>query len=220
LPDFKAFFHKEGQMEKKDADGDMEEEKSKVIAESDQENPEENRSIEASLEKMTKEEIVEAFRDLKEKADRDHDLYLRSMAEVENIKKRAAKDKEEWIKYANENLVKSILPFMDNLDKALAHARDGKSLDALREGVELTLKGLKDSLGKSGVQEVHTSGAPFDPRYHEAVYEKEDDQAPVGTVIQELQKGYTLNGRLIRPAMVVVSKGRSKEAEKREEIPQ
>lgn len=201
-------------MEKKDADGDMEEEKSKVITESDQENPEENRFIEAS----TKEEIVEAFRELKEKADRDHDLYLRSMAEVENIKKRAAKDKEEWIKYANENLVKSILPFMDNLDKAVAHARDGKSLDALIEGVELTLKGLKDSLGKSGVQEVHTSGAPFDPRFHEAVYEKEDDQAPVGTVIQELQKGYTLNGRLIRPAMVVVSKGRS-EAEKREEIP-
>ncbi|RJR35145.1 MAG: nucleotide exchange factor GrpE [Desulfobacteraceae bacterium] len=196
----------------------MEEERSKVISESDRHNPEENRSIETSLEKMTKEEVLETFRGLKETADREHDLYLRSMAEVENIKKRVAKEKEEWVKYANENLVKSILPFMDNLDKAVTHARDGKSLDALREGVELTLKGLKDSLGKSGVQEVEAAGAAFDPHYHEAVYEKEDDHAPVGTVIQELQKGYTLHGRLIRPAMVVVSKGPAK-GEKREEIP-
>jgi len=206
-------------MEEKDEERDMEEEKSKVISESDHNNPEESRSIETSLEKMTKEEVLEAFRGMKETAEREHDLYLRSMAEVENIKKRAAKEKEEWVKYANENLVKSILPFMDNLEKATAHARDGKSLDALREGVELTLKGLKDSLRKSGVQEVEASGAPFDPNYHQAVYEKEDDHAPVGTVVQELQKGYTLYGRLLRPAMVVVSKGPSK-GEKREEIPQ
>jgi molecular chaperone GrpE len=206
-------------MEEKDADIVMEEEKSKVVSQSAQNNIDESRSDDKALEEMTKEEVADAFQCLKESADRNRDLYLRSMAEVENIKKRAAKEKEEWVKYSNENLVKSILPFMDNLEKAVAHARDGSSPDALRQGVELTLKGLKDSLAKSGVLEVQALGALFDPRYHEAVYEVEDDRAPVGTVIQELQKGYTLNGRLIRPAMVVVSKGQAKEAEKREETP-
>jgi molecular chaperone GrpE len=172
---------------------------------------------------MTREEMVESLRELKEKADRNYDLYLRSMAEVENIRKRAAKEREEWVKYANENLIKALLPVIDNLEKAVTHARDENSLQALREGVELTLKGLKDSLGKSGVQEVKTEGVPFDPRFHEAVYQAEDDHATAGNVIQELQRGYTFNGRLLRPAMVVVSSGRAKDrkkdTEKREEIP-
>jgi molecular chaperone GrpE len=179
---------------------------------------------EKPLEKMTKEEVAEAFREQREKTDRNYDLYLRSMADVENIKKRAAKEKEEWVKYANESLIKSILPVIDNLEKAIVHSRDRNGQDSLREGVELTLKGLKESLGKSGVQEIAAQGAPFDPRYHEAVYEAEDDRTTAGTVVQELQRGYTFNGRLLRPAMVVVSSGRAKnrskeDIEKREEIP-
>jgi molecular chaperone GrpE len=183
----------------------------------------ESRADDKPPESMTREEMVESLRELKEKADRNYDLYLRSMAEVENIRKRAAKEREEWVKYANENLIKALLPVIDNLEKAVTHARDENSLQALREGVELTLKGLKDSLGKSGVQEVKTEGVPFDPRFHEAVYQAEDDHATAGNVIQELQRGYTFNGRLLRPAMVVVSSGRAKDrkkdTEKREEIP-
>lgn len=183
----------------------------------------ESRADDKPPESMTREEMVESLRELKEKADRNYDLYLRSMAEVENIRKRAAKEREEWVKYANENLIKALLPVIDNLEKAVTHARNENSLQALREGVELTLKGLKDSLGKSGVQEVNTEGVPFDPRFHEAVYQAEDDHATAGNVIQELQRGYTFNGRLLRPAMVVVSSGRAKDrkkdTEKREEIP-
>jgi len=85
--------------------------------------------------------------------------------------------------------------------------------------LELTLKGFKDSLSKSGVTEVPAPGVPFDPRVHEAVYEVNDDQTPDGIVVQELQKGYTLNGRLLRPAIVVVSKGRGSDSNKRDEIP-
>lgn len=199
---------------------DMEEEKIKDHAREAPVEAQENQADEKPLEQMTKEELVASVRELQEKANQNYELYLRALAEVENIKKRTAKDREEWVKYANENLIKSILPAVDNLENAVSHARDQNAFQALREGLELTLKGMKDSLGKSGVQEIKAQGVAFDPRYHEAVYQVEDDRAPAGTVIQELQKGYSFNGRLIRPAMVVVSKGGADEVEQREEIPQ
>jgi molecular chaperone GrpE len=206
----------------------MEEQKVKKVdvksaGEAEESRAQESRVDEKQFERMPPEEMIEAFREQRQKADRNYDLYLRAMADAENIKKRAAKEKEDWIKYANENLIKSILPVIDNLEKAITHSRDESSLDALREGVELTLKGLKDSLGRSGVEEVEAEGASFDPRFHEAVYEAEHQDAAPGTVIQELQKGYTFNGRLLRPAMVVVSRGRaenrSEHSETREDIP-
>jgi len=163
------------------------------------------------IDEMTREELIEAWRNLQGESERQRDLYLRSMAEAENIRKRSVKEKEEWVKYANEVLLKSLLPVIDNLEKAIEHSRDQSSMNALREGVMLTLKGFKDSLSKSGVTEIQAPGAPFDPRLHEAVYEVNDDQTPDGIVVQELQKGYTLNGRLLRPAMVVLSKGAKRE---------
>lgn len=187
--------------------GEMEEER--VKAETGAENIAQEKGGEAKpIEEMSCEELMEACKNLHGEAERNRDLYLRSMADLDNIKKRSAKEKEEWIKYANENLLKSLLPVIDNLEKAIEHSREKSSLDALREGVLLTLKGFKDTLSKSGVNEVQAPGVPFDPHVHEAVYEVNDDQTPDGIVVQELQKGYTLNGRLIRPAMVVVSKGR------------
>jgi len=171
------------------------------------------------IDEMSREELLEAYRTLRDESERNKDLYLRSMAEVENIKKRTAKDKEEWVKYANETLLKSLLPVIDNLEKAIEHTGDKSSVKAIADGLELTLKGFRDSLSKSGVNEVKASGAPFDPRLHEAVYEVNDDQTPDGIVVQELQKGYTLNGRLLRPAMVVVSKGGGSASVKTEEIP-
>ena len=100
---------------------------------------------------------------------------------------------------------------IDNLEKGLAHAEGRDALDALKEGVRLTLKGLKDVLMKEGLEEVKAEGAPFDPNYHEALMQKEDDSVPPGTVIQACQAGYILNDRLVRPALVVVSKGKDAE---------
>jgi len=162
---------------------------------------------EKPLESMTKEELMEAFKEMKEKATKNYDLYLRSLADIENMKKRNAKDKEEWVKYSNESLIKDILPVLDNLEKALSHSQEGNSLHALREGVDLTLKGLKDALGKSGLKEVDALGLPFDPCFHEAVSQMEDNRVEAGHVLHEFQKGYVLNGRLIRPSKVVVSRG-------------
>ena len=109
----------------------------------------------------------------------------------------------------NESLIKELLPVIDNLEMAIEHSQDGTAVEALREGVELTLKGLKDSLEKSGLEEIKALGDLFDPCFHQAVSEQEDKSVDSGSILVELQKGYTLNERLIRPAMVVVSKGGS-----------
>jgi molecular chaperone GrpE len=162
---------------------------------------------EKPLEKMTKSELLEKINELQEASEKNHDLHLRSEAEIENIKKRNRKDKEEWVKYASETLIKEILPVMDNLEMAISHSQDENSIQALREGVELTLKGLRDVLGKSGLEEVKAEGEPFDPNYHHAVSEQADENVEAGIILQELQKGYMLKKRLIRPAMVIVSKG-------------
>jgi molecular chaperone GrpE len=164
---------------------------------------------EKPLAKMTKPELLEKIKELQEESTKNFYLYLRSQADIENIKKRNKKDKEDWIRYSNETLIKEMLPVIDNLEKAISHSQDENSFDALKEGVKLTLKGFIDTLVKSGLEEVKAQGEPFDPSYHQAVSQQEDNNVEVGIILVELQRGYTLNERLIRPAMVVVSKGKS-----------
>jgi molecular chaperone GrpE len=161
---------------------------------------------EIPLSEMTKKQLIERISEVQALADSNMDNYLRSQAEMENMKKRFQKDKQELIKYGNETLTKQLLPVADNLEKALDHSKDEKSLEALREGVDLTLKGLLGVLEKAGVEVVKSVGEPFDPNFHEAVSEQADESAAPGTVVKELQKGYLLNQRLIRPAMVIVNK--------------
>ncbi len=159
------------------------------------------------LEEMTNAELNEKIKELEQDKQTNFDLYLRAQAEVENIKKRVRREKEDWYKYANETLIKEILPVLDNLEQAISHSNNDGSIEALKEGVELTLKGLKDTLKKLGVEDVKAQDEAFDPCFHEAVSEIEDKSVKPGMVAHELQKGYTLNQRLIRPAMVVVSRG-------------
>lgn len=159
------------------------------------------------VEQMTKAELKEELQEVLRTSEENYDLFLRSQADIENLKKRNVREKEEWIKYSNESLIKELLPVVDNLEKAISHSQDENSLEALREGVELTLKGLRDTLAKVGLEEVATKGEGFDPNFHHAVSELEDENVEPGVVIEELQKGYRLRERLIRPALVVVSKG-------------
>lgn len=162
--------------------------------------------VDKALEKLTKEELLEKARELQKESEKNYDLYLRSQAEMENLKKRNRKEKEDYLKFANESLIKDMLPVLDNLATALSHSDNENNVHALKEGIRLTLKGLKDTLSKSGLEEVKALGEPFDPCFHEAVSEMDDPKAKPGSVLTELQKGYTLNTRLIRPAMVVVSR--------------
>jgi molecular chaperone GrpE len=166
-------------------------------------------SREIPLEKMAKAELLEKVKEVQQVAEKNFDLYLRSQAEIENVKKRVQKEKAELAKFSNESLIRQLLPVSDNLKKAIAHCEAGNSFDSLKEGVELTLKGLMDTLEKAGLEEVKSVGEPFDPNFHEAVSEQEDSSVKPGTVIQELQKGYLLNERLIRPSMVIISKNKA-----------
>ena len=166
----------------------------------------EHEEIKVSLEKMTKAQLLAKVKEIQKTADNNYDLYVRSQAEIDNLKKRFQKDKAEFCKFSNESLIKQLLSVMDNLEKAIAHSEDDSSHDALKEGVILTLKGLTDTLEKAGLESVEALGKAFDPNFHEAVSRQDDSSVKPGTVIQELQKGYLLHERLIRPAMVIVSK--------------
>jgi molecular chaperone GrpE len=193
----------------------MNDKKKQVVANEDKKpesgddiaNVEELKEIEEKpLEKMSESELLKEINEIREKSEKNYDMYLRAQAETENLIKRNKKDKEDWIKYSNETLIKELLPVLDNLEMAIAHSIDENPVKALKEGVELTLKGLKSTLSKSGLEEVSSLGKPFDPNFHHAVSEQVVENTASGIVLNEFQKGYTLNQRLIRPAMVVISK--------------
>lgn len=135
-----------------------------------------------------------------------YDRYLRLSAEMENFKKRAEREKGETYKFANENLLKDLLPILDNLERAMEHGQEAENSKALLEGVEMIHKGFLTVLEKYGVTRVEALGEEFDPNQHEAVMVQEDAGRAPGLVIAQLQKGYRLHNRLVRPAMVVVSK--------------
>ncbi len=158
------------------------------------------------IDEYSREELIELVRKLWETKDEAFELYLRSQADMENMKKRHQKEKKDWQRFANEQLIKEILPVLDNLETALCHTSEEKCITALQEGVELTLKGLHDALERAGVQQVSAEGEDFDPCFHEAISMQEDPNLGAGKVLKELQKGYILNDRLIRPALVVVNK--------------
>lgn len=145
--------------------------------------------------------------ELKEKEAKEHyERYLRQVAEVDNFKKRISRDKDDAIRYANEQLIRDILPVIDNLDRAIAHAQGGVNGNPLVEGVELVRKGLLDILHKHGLVPVAAVGEPFDPLKHEAMAQVESDQYEANTVVDEHHRGYVYRDRLLRPALVTVAK--------------
>jgi len=133
------------------------------------------------------------------------DKYLRLVAEFDNYKKLIQRERSETSKFANENLLRDLLPIIDNLERAVKAARDGSSSDGLIRGVELTLKQFKEVLSKYGVQAVSSVGNPFDPSRHQAMARIETKDEPDNNVIEEFQKGYLLHDRILRPAMVSVA---------------
>ncbi len=136
-----------------------------------------------------------------------NDKYLRQAAEFENYKRLAQRDQREQVKFGNEQLLKELLPTVDNLERALKAAKNGGNGDALVQGVDLTLKQLLGTLGKFGVQPVPTVGQRFDPASHQAVASVPSDDIPAQHVVEEFQRGYLLHDRILRPAMVTVSAG-------------
>jgi molecular chaperone GrpE len=151
------------------------------------------------------------------KADEYRDQLLRTAADLDNYKKRAAREKQEAIKFANESLLAKLIPVLDNFDMALAAVSNAQgekdqpaSTDSLQQGVSMIQQQLRQALADAGLEEINATGQPFDPNYHEAVSQQESADVPEGHVMQQLRKGFKLRDRLLRPATVIVAKAPGK----------
>jgi molecular chaperone GrpE len=156
----------------------------------------------AGLEKALKEKTGEA--------EEHYERLLRLAAEMENLKKRQERERADLLQFANENLIKELLPVVDNLELALDHGRQLEAPAPLLEGLERVQQGFLKALAKFGVTPLVSVGQNFDPAFHNAVLQEEAPEIPDCTVLKELQKGYLLQNRLIRPAMVVVARNPEK----------
>ncbi len=137
------------------------------------------------------------------------DKFVRERADLENYRKRAQREKEDLLKYGNESLLLEILPVIDNMERALAHASE-ESMAAVIQGIELTLSMLQSAIKKFGAAPIEVKGKMFDPAYHQAMTQVESADHVPNTVVDEFQKGYMLNDRLLRPALVSVASGPKK----------
>ncbi len=152
------------------------------------------------------EDLKQDLEKTRRQAQENYDRLLRVSAEFDNFKKRTNRQIEDIRKFANESLLKELLSVVDNLERAIEAARDNTADKALLEGIDMTLSGVQKILERFKVQPVEALGQPFDPNYHQAMMQEESDTHPPNTVIKELQKGYLIHDRLLRPALVVVSK--------------
>ena len=159
-------------------------------------------------------ELDEALEAKEKEAKENYDRYLRAVADLDNFRKRAARDKADTIKYAKEDLIKDILPFLDSLDRALEH-KDSTDAQAFKDGIALIQDQLLCCLKKHGVERIESVGAVFDPNFHEALMRVDSADHQDNQVVSEMEKGYLLNGRLIRPSRVCVCKktGQNSECE-------
>jgi molecular chaperone GrpE len=153
-------------------------------------------------------ELQRQFEEKAREAQEYYDRFLRCAAEMENLKKRQEKERADLVQFANENICKELLPVLDNLERALEHGRRYEAPEALLEGLELVHQNFLKTLGKFGVTPIDSLGQQFDPALHHAVMEEEAPALADQTITKELQRGYLMQTRLLRPAMVVVSRNK------------
>jgi molecular chaperone GrpE len=145
-----------------------------------------------------------------QEAERLQDRLLRLQAEFDNYKKRMAREKAEFLKFATEGLLLEFLPVLDNLERALVSARAGSAnREAVADGIEMIVRLFRSTLDKAGVKPLEAAGQPFDPGLHQAIAQVETADGPGNLVVEEVQKGYLLEGRVLRAAMVKVSRSAS-----------
>ena len=157
--------------------------------------------MEAEIKKLT-----ESLEQKTKETEENYNKFLRACADLENYKKRVEKEKGELISFSNERLIKELIPVVDNLERAIDHIEDESDLSAIKDGIKLVMDSLLAVLNKFGIEVASAVGEKFDPKKHEAVSQEESCEYEPGTVIKEFHKCYYLNGRLLRPAMVVISK--------------
>jgi molecular chaperone GrpE len=156
-------------------------------------------------------DLMGNIQEAEKKAAEHYDKYVRAVAELDNYKKRAVRDKADAIKYGNESLLRDILPLVDNVDRALEHAGTSDDFAAFKNGLKMLHEQLLCCLKKHGVEVIDTAGKDFDPNVHEAMLQVESDEHEASKVVSEFERGYLLNGRLLRPSKVCVCKRPEKE---------
>jgi molecular chaperone GrpE len=174
---------------------------------SDGENPQTEPLTRVEPSTLTAEQLEE-LKQRAAKADEHWDRLLRTTADFDNYKKRATREKQDAIRFANENLLEKLVPVLDSFDMALAAAQNNQSDSAqsLVAGITMVQQQLKSAMAEAGLEEIDATGKRFDPNFHEAVSQQETAELPEGQVVQQLRRGYKLRERLLRPATVVVSK--------------
>ncbi|MDO9516190.1 MAG: nucleotide exchange factor GrpE [Syntrophales bacterium] len=154
----------------------------------------------------SKKELIARLEEVEKEASENYNSYLRAAAEFENYKKRAARDRQDFIKYANENLLKDILPTLDSMERALGQATESGDFEAFVDGLRLIRDTVISVLGKHGATKIDAVGKDFDPNFHEALMQVEGEKEQDNKVAEEFETGYLLNGRLLRPSKVSISK--------------
>lgn len=156
-------------------------------------------------EAITVESLQAKLAEAEQKAEENYQKYLRAQADFDNFRKRSRKEKEDQAKYASLALIGQLLPALDNFERAIAASKGTQDSESLAKGVDMVLRQLEQALTSEGVEAITTVGEVFDPTFHQAVIQVESEQFESGTVVEELQKGYKLKDKVIRPAMVKVS---------------
>jgi molecular chaperone GrpE len=171
-----------------------------------------NAAESAAAAEQTDQSEEAAIAQLQGDLDRFKDLAMRTQADFENFRKRAAREKEDAVKYSNSSLLDRLIPVIDNFELGLSAAKADSGAGSILAGMEMVGKQLVEFLSDNGVTVIDATGQPFDPNLHEAIAQEPSDEVPEGTVIRQIRKGYKLRDRLLRPANVVVSKGKPSSA--------
>jgi molecular chaperone GrpE len=161
--------------------------------------------VEEETEDTSLDELKTKLTEAEQKAEENYQKYLRAQADFDNYRRRTQKEKEDQAKYASLSVIEQLLPALDNFERALTASKGTQDAESLSKGVEMVFRQMEQVLGAEGLEVIPTVGESFDPTVHQAVMQEESDEFESGTVIEELQKGYKLKDKVIRPAMVKVS---------------
>ncbi|WP_425440914.1 nucleotide exchange factor GrpE [Sediminibacillus halophilus] len=184
---------------------DQEKQEQEVVEDPEQELVEETEEDSDSNNEEKDQQAAQEIEAIKKEKEDVYQRLLRLQAEYDNFRKRTQKEKEADLKYKSQSLVSELLPVVDNFERALDTVPEDESAAGFVDGIKMVYRQLRDALEKEGVEEIKTEGETFDPNIHQAVMQVEDDQYESNVVVQELQKGYLLKDRVIRPAMVKVN---------------
>ncbi len=185
---------------------DVEEATEESIGEESVEASTENDELEPAEEERIEYVEKSKYEEVQSKADENYQKFLRAQADLDNFRRRTRTEREEAAKYASLGLIDQLLPVVDNFERALASSQTNQDFDSLAKGIDMVFRQMSQTLEQQGLKSIEVVGKPFNPEFHQAIMQVESDEFEEGMVVEEVQKGYFLKDKVLRPAMVKVSK--------------